>query len=283
MDLNFNLQHYNNKNIHNIHFSSSSREVYNKIGELLHRNDTSLFRNDIGNWDKFAEYIGNKFKNSDKPHIYSLSCSAGDEVYSLAMKLIDKYGEKESEKFFPIIASDYDDKIINVAKKGYLPLFEDDVELINKQTNGKFDEYFEILSEPPKLIDDIGMELYCDFDIIAKVKDKLRSKITFDVADATKACKLVEADNSLVMVRNFWPYLKDENARINLAENLYKTLGKNSAVVIGQFDDTSSSFASKNLTDAGFVCNYNNYCIWEKNTVDNLGKYVLLNIDKKNV
>lgn len=272
MNFNYN-QTYNNAYAPN--FTSSSREVYNALGQLAHRNDTSLFRGDLGNWDKFAEYIGNKFKNCDKANLYSLSCSAGDEVYSLAMKLMDKYGEKEAEKFFPIIATDYDEKIIKVAQKGYLPMFEDDVVLINKETNGKFNEYFEILKETPKVIDDIGMEMYSDFDFIAKVKDKLRNKIKFNVADATKECKSVEPDNSIVMARNFWPYLKDENTRINLAENLYKRLGKNSAVVIGKFDDTSNAFASKNLTDSGFICNPDNYCVWEKNAIDNIGKYVL--------
>ena len=274
MNLNFNSNIYN-KGIYNPVFTSSSRDVYNDKGELIHRNDTSLFRSDIGDWDKFAQYINNKFKNCDKVNIYSLSCSSGDEVYSLVMKLIDKYGEKGAEKYFPIHASDYDEKIINMAKEGYLPLFEDDIELINNQTNGKFNDYFEILQEPPQIINDMKMEQYSDYDIIAKVKDKLRNKVEFKVADATKECKLVKPENSLVMVRNFFPYLKDEISRINLAENLYKTLDKTSVVVIGKFDDTSNAFASMNLTDAGFICNPENYCIWEKNTVEDIGKYIL--------
>lgn len=273
--LNYNQSCYNKGRLYTPAFTSSSREVYNDKGQLIHRNDTSIFRSDIGDWDKFTYYIYNKFKNCDKPNIYSLSCSSGDEVYSLIMKLVDKYGEKEAEKFFPIHASDYDEKIINMAQKGYLPLFEDDIDLINNHTNGKFDEYFEILQEPPKIITDMGMEQYADYDLIVKVKDKLRNKVEFKVADATKECKSVKPDNSLVMVRNFWPYLKDENSRINLAENLYKTIGKNSAVVIGKFDDTSNAFASMNLTDAGFICNPDNYCIWEKNSIKDIGKYIL--------
>lgn len=274
MNFNYNQTYYNN-NIYAPNFTSSCREVYNELGKLTHRNDTSLFRSDLGDWNKFAEYIGNKFKNCDKANIYSLSCSAGDEVYSLAMKLIDKYGEKEAEKFFPIIATDYDHNIIKMAKNGYLPMFAEDVDMINRQTKGKFDEYFKELDEVPQIVDNIGMEMFADYDFIVKVKDKLRNKIKFNVADATKECKLVEPDNSIVMARNFWPYLKDENSRISLAENLYKRLGKNSAVVIGKFDDTSNAFASKNLTDSGFICNPENYCIWEKNAINDIGKYIL--------
>lgn len=266
MYFNFNYHNYN-KNSFIPSFTSSSRDVCNEKGQLIHRNDTSLFRNDLGDWDKFADYIGNKFKNCDKVNIYSLSCSSGDEVYSLAMKLLKKYGEKGSEKFFPIKASDYDPKIINMAQQGYLPMFDGDEELINEQTGGKFDEYFEILPTPPQLFDDMGMEQYADYDFVVKVKDSLRNKIEFKVADATEQCKLVEPDNSIVMARNFWPYLKDESKRMTLADDLYRTLGKNSAVVVGKFDDTSGAFASKNLNDAGFVCRDDNYCILEKNSV----------------
>ena len=37
----------------------------------------------------------------------------------------------------------------------------------------------------------------------------------------------------------------------------------------------ANAFASKNLTDSGFICNPDNYCVWEKNAIDNIGKYVL--------
>ena len=75
------------------------------------------------------------------------------------------------------------------------------------------------------------------------------------------------------MARNFWPYLQDETKRIQLANNLYKTLGKNSAVIIGSFDDTPGSYASKNLYDAGFICHPNNYRIYEKNTIPSSEMY----------
>lgn len=253
-------------------FTSCGRDVYGTVGQLMHRNDTSLFRRDLGNWDKFAEYIGEKFKNVQKANIYSLSSSAGDEVYSLIMKLIEKYGENNSKKFFPIIASDYDSKIIKMAKEGFLPMYEGDDTLINRNTNGKFNEYFEVIDYIPECIKD--MDIF--FDFIAKVKPILRDKVVFKIADATEECKLVEPNNSIVMARNFWPYLKDENKRIQLANNLYKTLDKNSAVVIGHFDDNSGVFTSKNLYDAGFRCNPENYCIYEKNIIPSSDMYYLI-------
>ena len=47
------------------------------------------------------------------------------------MKLLQKYGEDGAKKFFPIIASDYDSKIISVAQKGYLPMYDGEDDLIN--------------------------------------------------------------------------------------------------------------------------------------------------------
>lgn len=258
MQLNLNTIHLKS---YSPSFSSCSRDVNDSDGKFIHRNDTSMFRSDIGRWDSFVNYLDEKYKNIDKVNIYSLSSSAGDEVYSLAIKLLEKYGETNSQKFFPIKASDYDEKIIKMAQAGYLPMYEEDEEIVNENTNGKFNKYFEKTEEVPDFIKNMDIE----FDFLVKVKPILRNKIQFSVANATEACQKVKPDNSFIMVRNFWPYLKDETTRIKLAQDLYKTLGENSAVMLGKFDDTSGAFASKNLYDAGFVCHPELYTIFEKN------------------
>lgn len=250
---------------YNPNFTACGRDVCNKIGELIHRNDTCLFRPDLGNWDRFTDYIGNKFKNTEKAHIYNLACSAGDEVYSLIMKLLQKYGEDGASKFFPVLASDYDTKIINMAKKGYLPMYEGDDALINKETGGKFEKYFEKIEEIPDFI----KEMDIDFDFLTKVKPVLRDKVNFSVADAAEKCNIIEPNNTIVMARNFWPYLKDESKRIKLSNDLYKSLDTNSAVVLGKFDDEAGAFASKNMYDAGFVCHPEIYTVFEKNKTPN--------------
>lgn len=248
-------------NIYQPNFTSCSRDVLNSIGGLMHRNDTSLFRADL-NCAKFVEYLGEKFKDTDKVNLYCLSSSAGDEVYSVIMKLINVLGENESKKFFPIIASDYDKNIIRLAKDGFLPMYEGDDGIINKHTNGKFAEYFEKLNykDIPSYVNDMDI----DFDFIAKVKPILREKVIFSVADATEKCKTLSPDNSIVLARNFWPYLKDESQRIRFANELYKNLGDNSAVVIGKYDDSDGAFASKNLQDIGFYPHFDMFNIFEK-------------------
>lgn len=244
-------------------FKACGREVRSVAGKFMYLNDTSMFRPDLGNWDRYIDYLGNKYKNAEKVNIYSISSSAGDEVYAKAMKLIEKLGDKGSKKFFPIHASDCDEKIINMAQKGYLPMYEGEEELINKHTNGKFSQYFEKLDIVPGFIKDMNLE----FDFVTKVKPILRDKVVFSVADAAEKCRTIEPDNSVVMARNFWPYLKDESTRVKLAEDLYKSLGENSAVVLGKLDDNWGAFASKNIQDAGFVYHPDFCTVYEKNKI----------------
>ena len=259
MQINFNKTNYS----YMPSFSSCSRDVNDASGKFIYRNDTSMFRSDIRNWDKLVDYLENKFQKAEKVNVYCLASSAGDEPYSLAIKLIEKLGEDGAEKYFPIIASDYDEKIIKMAKDGYLPIFDDDIDKINLHTNGKIKKYFDIAENGPDYIKDMDIT----YDCLMKVKPILRNKINFSVADATEKCKVVKPDNTIILARNFWPYLKGEDKRIKLANELYKNLGENSVVVVGSFDDTSGAFASKNLCDSGFVCNPEIYTIFEKNTV----------------
>ena len=260
MQLSFSNQNFK----YNPSFSSCCRDVVDCAGKLVHRNDTSFFRQDIKDWDKFVDYFERKFKDAEKVNIYSLACSAGDEPYSLAIKLIEKLGEEKAKKYFPIIASDYDEKIIRMANDGYLPILDEDIDVLNFHTNGKISKYFTLADSLPGYIKD--MDLF--FDGLLKVKPVLRDKVNFSVADATEKCKIINNDNAIILARNFWPYLQGEDKRIKLASDLYKNLGKNSAVVVGNFDDSYGSYASKNLQDTGFVCNPEIYTIYEKYPVN---------------
>lgn len=245
-------------------FSSCCRDVVDCAGKLVHRNDTSFFRQDIKDWDKFVDYFERKFKDAEKVNIYSLACSSGDEPYSLAIKLIEKLGEKKAQKYFPIIASDYDEKIIRMANDGYLPILDEDIDVLNFHTNGNISKYFILAEKLPNYIKD--MNLF--FDGLMKVKPVIRDKVNFSVSDAAEKCKIIKPDNTIILARNFWPYLQGEDKRIKLANELYKNLGKNSAVVVGNFDDSCGSYASQKLQDTGFVCNPEIYTIYEKYPVN---------------
>lgn len=235
------------------HFTSCSRDVYDLVGKLVHRNDTSFFRRDM-DWNKFTHYL------ADKSDIYCLASSSGDEVYTVIMKLIQKFGD-DAKRFYPIKAYDKDPHIIKMANDGYLPMYDCDEDIINNCTNDKFNEYFEKISEDD--IPEYLKKMDIVYDFMAKVKPILRDKVIFSVADATEQCKSINSDKAVVLARNFWPYLKDESQMIKFANDLYKNLGKNSAVVIGDYDALCSN-AAKNLHDAGFVANTELFTVFEK-------------------
>lgn len=263
-----NLSNINYKNSPN--FSSCCRDVKDNSGKFIYRNDTSMFRQDIRNWDKFVDYLNKKFKNTDRVNIYCLASSAGDEPYSLAIKLIEKLGEKEAERYFPIIASDYDEKIIRMAKDGYLPIMDEDIDAINLHTNGRIGKYFDIAQKMPEYIKDMDIL----FDCLMQVKPIIRDKVKFSVGDAAEKCKIINPDNTIILARNFWPYLRGEDKRIKLANELYKKLGKNSAVIVGNYDNSDGAFATQNLYDAGFVCNPEFSIIYEKNAFPYTKTYI---------
>ena len=132
-------------NSNQINFRGLTRTVY-RAGKsatdenILHRNNTWLFRKDL-NWIKFAEILKTKYKDTDKVHTFVHACSDGSDAYSLLMALDNVLGEKETEKFCPIIAKDYDLFVINIAKKGFLEIDDIEKKRINYYTNGRFNEY----------------------------------------------------------------------------------------------------------------------------------------------
>jgi len=72
-------------------------------------------------------------------------------------------------------------------------------------------------------------------DITLIPKPKLKEKVVFTQADILKDTTQKLPDNTVFMCRNIWPYLSDNN-RTKLADSLAQNLGKNSLVVIGDFD-----------------------------------------------
>ena len=73
-------------------FKGFERTVYkanskpNLAENVLHRNNTWFFRKDL-NWTKFAEFLKNKYKTTDKIQTFVHACSDGREAYTLLMAL----------------------------------------------------------------------------------------------------------------------------------------------------------------------------------------------------
>lgn len=211
-----------NQQAYKPNFQSNTRVCRNKYGELLYRNITNFFRNDL-DWEKFGDFLINKYKDTDKVNIYCYGCSDGSEPLSIAMLIRELF--QNSNKFFPIIAKDIDKRMIYLARKGEIEVDCTDFDMINKFTNNKFDNYIKT-----------SKSLLGFNPIPAKINPELLKDIEFSVADIKEDLHTVKPQNSIVFCRNLWPYIKPETERIKLVNNLFSVLKDNSTVVIGNFD-----------------------------------------------
>ena len=219
-------------------FTSNFREVNKKCGELLHRNTTYFFRNDL-KWQPFSEHIIEKYKNQDKVNIYCHACSDGSEPYSLAMLLISKLGEK-AQKFFPIIAKDKDDFFLDFARQGKVAAGISDMFRFGEELGSEYKKFISLAQEPIKIGDKMCQAI--------QLNNQLKEAVIFEKADILDDIKNIEKDNTILMFRNVWPYL--DNPQM-LATKLSQHLGDNSMCVIGDFDILKSKTVN-HLLDAGF-------------------------------
>ncbi|GEM_PF-2049532 len=228
----------NNQQYTNPAFGSFYRNVYlptegGLTQKVLHRNNTWLFRPSTEYWSALTFFLIDKYKNVPKVNIYDYACSSGHEAYSIVMQFISKLGVQKAEKFFPVIAKDYDEFVINMAKTGKFDLDPSEHNLINRVTCGNADDFVKLdhmheywNDENSQCIGSIG---------VYNATPLLKDRVNFSVANILDDYKNIKPDNSVVFARNFWPYLELGKQR-ELAENLYNHLGENSVLIIGDYE-----------------------------------------------
>ena len=97
-----------------VRVDNAKREaVYTKLYD--YKNHTTFFRNDRF-WNGLTYFLTEHFKNTKKVNVYSFGCSDGSEPYTFIMRMLNSF-EKKPEKFFPIIARDFDSEAIQRAKR----------------------------------------------------------------------------------------------------------------------------------------------------------------------
>jgi chemotaxis methyl-accepting protein methylase len=211
--------------------------VANKIGNCF----TEFVRYDL-DWDYFTNKVIEKYENIPKVNLHILGCSSGEEAWQTAMLLIKKLGEDKAQKFFPIHASDIDATQLKNSQQGIIKPSEDDVVRLNTLLGKDSSRFFELDNqfEP----DDSLMMNVCT----GQIKPILRDKVIFKHADAESALQEVGPDNNIILCRNFWPYLRQDE-QLNLARHLSDKLGNNSICVIGRYDrkDTNLPAIFSNL------------------------------------
>ena len=187
--------------------------------KVLWRNNTSFFRNDLA-WKELVLFLKKKYANVDKVNVFSYACSNGLEVYSFLMEMFSNLDEKTIKKFTPIIAKDFDSVPINAAKSKIIDISFVEQHRINYHTKYKFDDYFTKITQ---------------LEGKYRPSEKLTDLVEFRVGDFTEEYKDLPKDNTVLFVRNCWPYFSPEMQK-ELPQKLYNYLGENSTVILGNFD-----------------------------------------------
>ena len=230
-------------------FKSFKREVVKPgtsplIEEVLWRNNTSIYRNDMA-WGELVKFLKEKYAKVDKVAVYNYACSNGLETYTFLMELISNTDKETIDKFTPVIARDFDNFAINLAQRKLVDIDDFEINRINTHTNGKFEEYF---TKKTKL------------DGKYSPKENLTALANFGVGDFTKDYINLPKDNVIIIVRNCWPYFSADDID-NLPKKLYDHLGKNATLVTGNYDFLHLGY--RKFRDVGFKQTYIPY-VYEK-------------------
>lgn len=233
---------------------------------VAYRNNTTLFRGDT-EIPQIMDAIVKLHKNTSKIHTRFYGCSFGAEPYSSYMYLLSKYGENILSKFLPFKAMDIDKFAITKAKKGILPVSEEEFFRVQEYTGGKFNKFFngKEIGIPDR---PIGQYEFTFIDYIfdrgvygendyhedgprVRLNRKYLRDIQYSVADVMKDYKNIEPENSVTGLRNFLPYLEDEDI-IKLVTDLGKHLKKDSCIILGSYDFNPDRHYCFRLTDLFF-------------------------------
>ena len=203
-------------------FRSSERIVYDN--NLVHKYNTNtyFFRNDI-KWSDFVKFLEHKYKDASKVNIIDYACSSGEEPTSLAI-ILDKILGHRAEKLFPIKAFDIDSENINCARTGLFKITDDEFEKIEDLfPDNKYEKYLHVIRNAK------GKASWL------RAKQNVLSKIQYKISDITKDYKEIPEENTVLLCRNFWPYLTIKESA-ELSKQIAKRLKSSSLIVLGKFD-----------------------------------------------
>lgn len=233
-------QNYSPK-IYNPSFGSTTKFYKTSDGKEI-GNFSWTFREDL-NWDDFAEFEIENFKNKDKVNIVQFASSDGSEGYTQIISLLENKKNNNVNKFFPIHAYDIDDHIVTKAQSGYLNINDKDLQRF-KNHSIPFQKYFARQDKFSELNNqNIKYHQYNINSVIGltesfKVSNVLTDKIKFQIGDMFEILPSIKDDsNTVILCRNILGYFMDEpNVIKNFINNANDVLKKGSLFVTGSTD-----------------------------------------------
>ena len=206
---------YNNDISKNPNFLSCYRAYnpslisdYGACCNFFVKTSTNMFREDL-DWNSFVKHMLFNFEKKDKVNLYSMACSDGSEAYSLAIALMEKLRKPFYKKFFPIMANDVDNVIINNAKTGRINIEDCEIYYLNK-VGINLNNYFVNRKQPLKIKGDMRSTNTLGIFSYEPIQE-LKKAVDFKQSDILTELKNIKDDgNSVVMCRNVMPYLKSD-------------------------------------------------------------------------
>jgi len=148
----------------------------------------------------------------DTIRIWSAACSTGEEIYSLAMILSERFAVNEKQLKVNIFATDIDVQVVESAKKGLY-----DVTKIQNVPYGLLEKYF--------------TKKGLSYEVIPEI----RNKIVFAVHDLLSSNRMTPAESiygnfDMIMCNNVLFYY-NEATQIKIMNNIKKSLAPNGYIV----------------------------------------------------
>ena len=189
--------------------------------KMVVSNSTHFFRKDIS-WNNLGKIFKKQFPKGNVK-IYDFACSDGSEAYSIIIALMEQLGQKEAQRFLPIIASDYDEEIIRMANSGKIAIGDDEISKVEGMIkNGRIEKYFTVHETAS--------------GIVLSPKEILSKNVVFKKENITEGLDEINQDeNNIIFCRNFWKYLPLKDL-LDASWKLKEKLNDKTLVSIGDFD-----------------------------------------------
>lgn len=216
-----------------LHFQPSGEELQYLINAMT-VNETYFFREsyqfDCLVNSMLDEIALHKKRPGDRIRIWSVPCSTGEEPYSIAMTLLEKWGRVD-EFEIEILASDIDSKVLAHARAGIY-----DSRVVGKMPDSWLRKYFRPLGDDRWSIIDV-----------------LRGSIEWsaiNICDPNQTWRFRDID--VIFCRNLLIYFDDPSRR-QVMDLLYETLTPGGFVCLGHSEAMSrmsSVFVPRKFPDA---------------------------------
>jgi chemotaxis protein methyltransferase CheR len=216
-----------------LHFDPSNAELQRLIN-VMTVNETYFFREnyqmDCLVASMLDEVVAHKRRPGDRLKIWSVPCATGEEPYSLAMSLLEKWPRVDNYDI-EIHGSDIDSQVLAQAQSGIY-----DQRIVGKVPPEYLKKYFTAL----------GGQRW-------RIRDELRGSVEFsliNIHDPAQTWRFREFD--VIFCRNLLIYFDDASRR-RAAEMFYESLAPGGFICLGHSESMSrmsSLFIPRKFPDA---------------------------------